>query len=248
MLYAGIARLGTVLPLREALKKQAGQGARLMTPVAAWYVSNVLIGAPPPDGGVGGRIAFKTGTSYGYRDAWSIGFDGKHTVGVWVGRPDGAPVPGLIGRAAAAPILFDAFSRIPTLPVPLPRAPEGVLSTTSAKLPPPLRHFQPGMRGGEGTQAGLHILFPPDGARIELRLTDEGPAPVPLKVTGAVAPLTILVNGMLASPQTRGNLLFQLKGPGFVRLTVIDGGGAVDSVLLRLETDSSAMTGVSAAR
>ena len=42
-----------------------------------------------------GRIAFKTGTSYGYRDAWSVGFDGRHTIGVWVGRPDGAPVPGL---------------------------------------------------------------------------------------------------------------------------------------------------------
>jgi penicillin-binding protein 1C len=130
--------------------------------------------------------------------------------------------------------------------VPPPRAPEGILSTTSAKLPPPLRHFQPGIRG-EGTQAGLRILFPPDGARIELRMTDEGLAPVPLKVVGAVAPLAILVNGMPASPQTRGNLFFQPKGPGFARLTVIDGRGAVDSVLLRLETDSSAMT-VSAAR
>ena len=88
-----------------------------MEPVAAWYVSNVLIGTPPPENGVPGRIAFKTGTSYGYRDAWSVGFDGKYTIGVWVGRPDGAPVPGLVGRAAAAPILFDAFARLPTPPV-----------------------------------------------------------------------------------------------------------------------------------
>ena len=71
-----------------------------MEPVAAWYVSNVLIGTPPPDNGVAGRIAFKTGTSYGYRDAWSLGFDSKYTIGVWVGRPDGAPVPRLIGRSA----------------------------------------------------------------------------------------------------------------------------------------------------
>ena len=69
-----------------------------MEPVAAWYVGNVLIGSPPPENGTPGRIAFKTGTSYGYRDAWSLGFDGKHTIGVWVGRPDGAPVPGT-GRA-----------------------------------------------------------------------------------------------------------------------------------------------------
>ena len=84
---------------------------RLIDPVAAWYVGNVLIGSPPPEHAAGGRIAYKTGTSYGYRDAWSVGYDGRRTIGVWVGRPDGAPVPGLIGRVAAAPILFDAFAR-----------------------------------------------------------------------------------------------------------------------------------------
>jgi hypothetical protein len=66
----------------------------------AWYVSNVLLGTLPPENGALGRIAFKTGTSYGYRNAWSIGFDDKHTIGIWVGCPDGAPVPGLVGRAA----------------------------------------------------------------------------------------------------------------------------------------------------
>ena len=100
MLYAGIADLGTVPPLRERLDTPVGEPQRLLSPVAAWYVSDVLRGSPPPENGVAGRIAFKTGTSYGYRDAWSVGFDGKHTIGVWVGRPDGAPVPGLIGREA----------------------------------------------------------------------------------------------------------------------------------------------------
>ncbi len=61
---------------------------------------------------VAGRIAYKTGTSYGYRDAWSVGFDRKHTIGVWVGRADNGAVPGLVGRLVAAPILFDAFARI----------------------------------------------------------------------------------------------------------------------------------------
>ena len=156
MLYAGIARLGTVLPLTEKASegpRAAGYKAdanRLMEPVAAWYVGNVLIGTPPPENGVPGRVAFKTGTSYGYRDAWSLGFDGRYTIGVWVGRPDGAPVPGLVGRMAAAPILFDAFARLPTQPSSLPRAPSGVLLATGAKLPPPLKFFQPGERGGAG--------------------------------------------------------------------------------------------------
>jgi penicillin-binding protein 1C len=249
MLYAGIARLGTVLPRRERLEppSKAVQGARLMEPVAAWYVSNVLIGTPPPENGAAGRIAFKTGTSYGYRDAWSVGFDGKYAIGVWVGRPDGAPVPGLVGRIVAAPILFDAFARLPTQPAPLPRAPSGVLVTTSAKLPPPLRHFAPGDRVGE-TQARLHILFPPDGARLDLRATEGGPAPVHLKVTGGVAPLTILVNGVPAPTQLRGNLFFQPEGPGFARVTAIDGSGAVDSVMLRLEEGATATMAAPAVR
>ena len=115
-----------------------------MEPVAAWYVGNILSGTPPPEHAPGGRIAFKTGTSYGYRDAWSVGFDGKRTIGVWVGRPDGAPVPGLTGRTAAAPILFDAFARSGKLPAALPAPPHGALFATNAKLPPPLRRFRPG--------------------------------------------------------------------------------------------------------
>ena len=127
MLYAGLARLGTTLPLTERVVEGAEPRVphRLIEPVAAWCVDNVLLGTPPPENAAGGRIAFKTGTSYGYRDAWSVGFDGKRTIGVWVGRPDGAPVPGLVGRAAAAPILFDAFARTGKLPAPLPPRTQG---------------------------------------------------------------------------------------------------------------------------
>ena len=238
MLYSGIARLGAALPLADCpadrSSAKGGEERRLMEPVAAWYVANILLGTPPPDNGAPGRIAFKTGTSYGYRDAWSVGFDGRHTIGVWVGRPDGAPVPGLIGRNAAAPILFDAFARLPTPPTALPGPPAGALmTTTNAKLPPPLKHFAASDRVGEG--GGLRILFPPDGARIELAEGNAGLAPVPLKLTGAVAPVTVLVNGNPAPAQARQNLFFKPQGPGFARVTVIDASGAVDSVQVRLE-------------
>ena len=100
MLYAGLARGGDAIALTERRDPLAAPAQRrLLDPVAAWYVGNVLIGTPPPENAAGGRIAFKTGTSYGYRDAWTVGFDGRRTVGVWVGRPDGAPVPGLVGRS-----------------------------------------------------------------------------------------------------------------------------------------------------
>ncbi|TFG85992.1 MAG: penicillin-binding protein 1C, partial [Hyphomicrobiales bacterium] len=107
MLYAGLARQGSVQPLVEQLDAPRPGAKCLLEPVAAWYVAKILQGSPPPESAAGGRIAFKTGTSYGYRDAWAVGFDGARTIGVWVGRPDGAPVTGLAGRTAAAPILFD---------------------------------------------------------------------------------------------------------------------------------------------
>jgi penicillin-binding protein 1C len=237
MLYCGLARLGTVPPLRERLDATAMPPRRLLSKTAAWYVGDVLLGSPPPENGVPGRIAFKTGTSYGYRDAWSVGFDGKHTIGVWVGRPDGAPVPGLIGREAAAPILFDSFARLGA-PTALPRPPAGVLMTSSAKLPPPLRRFHPA--AGANVATSLHILFPPDGARLDLSTTHGKLDPVPLKITGAVAPLTVFVNGFPIKQRQRGALFFTPDGPGFSQVTVIDSAGASDSVTVRVDDASAA--------
>jgi len=234
MLYTGLARLGAALPLVERSGVSAETPRRLLDPVAAWYVGNILIGAPPPDNAPHGRIAFKTGTSYGYRDAWAVGFDGRMTIGIWAGRPDGAPVPGLVGRTSAAPILFDAFARSGFAPASLPRAPKGAVFAASNKLPPPLQHF--------GARAGLaeaieppRIMFPPDGARLELATMNQ-PDAIALKIAGGRGPLTVMANGVPLTPQNgRRVLYFQPDGPGFVRLTVMDARGATDSVTVRLQ-------------
>jgi penicillin-binding protein 1C len=238
-LFAGLARQGTTVPLIERIAdgEEAAIPRRLLDPAAAWYVGHILLGTPPPENAAGGRIAFKTGTSYGYRDAWAVGFDGKRTIGVWVGRPDGAPVPGLVARVAAAPILFDAFARTGKLPAPLPPAPKGALVAATGKLPPPLQRFRPGALAGEGTEPQLRIMFPPNGARLELASDASGkPDPIALKVTGGAGPLTVLVNGQpLEAAPGRRTLFFEPDGPGFVRLTVMDGRGATDSVVVRLQ-------------
>ncbi len=188
-LYAALARGGDAFPLVHRLDvANNAQRVRLLDPVAAWYVGNILIGAPPPENASFGKIAFKTGTSYGYRDAWAIGFDGKRTIAIWVGRPDGQPVPGMIGRTAAAPILFDAFTRIAAKIEPLPAAPAGAIIASTAKLPLPLRRFAPPGESRTLTSAEppVKIVFPPNGAQVALERSDPAaePQPIAIKTNG----------------------------------------------------------------
>jgi penicillin-binding protein 1C len=235
MLYTGLARLGSALPLTEWEGQVAPSPRRLLGPVAAWYIGNILIGAPPPDNAPPGRIAFKTGTSYGYRDAWAVGFDGRMTIGVWIGRPDGASVPGLVGRVSAAPILFDAFARLGHPSVPLARAPQGTVFATPSRLPPPLQRFAPNAVPGEASGAP-RIMFPPNGARLELAGPRNDPDPIALKIAGGRSPLTVMVNGVpLPDNRGRHTLFFYPDGPGFARLTVMDARGLSDSVVVRLQ-------------
>ncbi|MBV8790998.1 MAG: penicillin-binding protein 1C, partial [Pseudolabrys sp.] len=234
MLYAGLARGGATCALVDRAE-QSVDTRRLIDPIAAWYVGNVLLGAPPPDNAPHGRIAFKTGTSYGYRDAWAVGFDGNMTIGVWVGRPDGAPVPGLIGRGSAAPILFDAFARSGDVAAPLSPPPKGAIIAATTKLPLPLQRYTAGLKSGE-TAERPHIMFPPDGARLEVGDVVDGLEPVALKVSGGVGNLTMLVNGVPSGTANgRHTLFFTPDGRGFFRLTVMDARGASDSVMVRVQ-------------
>ena len=239
-LYAGFARGGEAPALIERL-----DGAppiigpkRVTDAVAAFYIEDILRGAPPPTNALSGRIAFKTGTSYGFRDALAIGFDRATTIAVWVGRPDNGPTPGLIGRQAAAPILFDAFARLGRDIEPI-RSPKGVLRVaTSAELPPPLRHLR---RDAPKTIAAtaapaLKIAFPPDGARVDLGLRDGAKAELSLKALGGALPLTWFVNGApVGEPDLRRQSAWRPDGAGFARVSVIDARGATDSILVRVE-------------
>ena len=196
------ARRRGAAAVRAARRPAAGHRAerRVTDPVAAYYVADILRGAPPPANALNGRIAFKTGTSYGFRDALAIGFDRRTTIAVWVGRPDNGPTPGLIGREAAAPILFDAFERLGREHRVDPRA-EGRASraTITADLPPPLAPPAPGRAEDIGRvrrRRRSRSRFPPDGARIDLGLKEGAPDhPLALKALGGAPPFTWFVNG-----------------------------------------------------
>jgi penicillin-binding protein 1C len=189
-------------------------------------VASILAGAPGPDHASPGRFAFKTGTSYGYRDAWAVGFDGKHTIGVWVGRPDGAPVPGLVGVDAAAPILVDAFARLGGT-TPLRAAPPGIVESGAASLPQPLRRFRSPNTPGVAMSEPPEIAYPPRGVRVDLGIGAGDPMPLVLKARDGAPPYTWFVDGApIGSVSFGGTLSWEPKGPGFVNLLVIDANGA----------------------
>jgi len=154
----------------------------------------------PNDGPAG--VAWKTGTSWGGRDAWAFGFDRRDVVGVWVGRPDGTPMPAATGAALALPTLAHVFDLLPKSP--------------RAVAPPPIAAAQ---RGQAATDA-LRLLFPPPGAV----LSADGA--VTIRAMGGRRPLSFLVDGApLAAEPARREAAWRPPGPGFYRLTVLDADG-----------------------
>ena len=232
-IYASIARGGTAVALTDGVNAAATAeaGAPVLSPAAAWYVSDILSGTPPPINGSPGRIAFKTGTSYGYRDAWAIGYDGKHVVGVWVGRPDGTPVVGLSGIVTAAPILFEAFDHIGPKRTPLrPRPPDTIVATTQT-LPAPLRRFRVAGEAPEPDPDTPEIAYPQDGVSVDLGIRDGDPEPLMIKVRNGVPPFTFFVNGApIARVPFARQETWQPDGAGFVTLSVVDAAGKSDRV------------------
>lgn len=217
-LYAALARGGVTLPLR--VTGTGTGGGRLVSATAAWQVADILSGLPPPPGAPENRLAYKTGTSYGHRDAWAIGFDGRHVIGVWMGRADGSPVPGAFGGELAAPVLFQAFNRLKPQLDPLPPPPPATLLVSNAQLPAPLQRFRPRTAAFQAADAPS-VAFPPDGAQVELV---DGALLV--RVGGGKAPFTWLADGRPVAVATRArDTLLDLPGAGFVTLSVIDASG-----------------------
>ncbi len=237
-LYGGLATGGRSYPLRLLPGDRADGGVPLMSPVAAWYVTRALEEMPPPpnrlyasDGSKRRLIAYKTGTSYGFRDAWAIGYDRDYTIGIWVGRPDGSYAPDRMGRDWAAPILFAAFDLLPpamgasALLTPAGPPPAGAVIAQNAELPAALRRFRPAealLPAGPVVVDGPRLDFPQDGATLELGRGD-ALASLPLAATGGELPYLWLVNGaVLPASPFRRQAEWQPDGRGQARVTVMD--------------------------
>jgi penicillin-binding protein 1C len=209
-LYAALATDGTAAPLRLR-RDDAELRHDFLSSRAAATIAGVLT-QPFPDGGPPG-IAWKTGTSWGSRDAWAIGFDARHVVGVWFGRPDGTPLPGAIGRSLALPMLARVFDLLPAAPradAPRERAPREAPVSSKADA--------------------LRLLFPPQDAV----LAQDG-GPVVLRAMGGRRPLTFLVDGArLPANPARREVAWTPPGPGFDRLTILDADGTTARAAVRV--------------
>jgi penicillin-binding protein 1C len=231
MLYAALGDGGRAMPLRWLETAPADRGGfSLISEESAHEVLDILRGAPHPGGRMPAAltrgapdIAFKTGTSYGFRDAWAAGVSGGYTVVVWTGRADGAPREGITGREGALPLLFRVFDHL-TIYDP----PQSTISTQIADLsavPSTMRRF-------ESDQAP-HILFPPDQSEI---LADRGGRGFVLSAQGDGI-MTWYADGERVSRNAAGDVVWHPPGAGFYAIDVVDASGRHSRTRVRVLVD-----------
>jgi penicillin-binding protein 1C len=230
-LYAALGDGGRARPLVTDDIARFAFTRRFVRAETAERVIEILATSPHPAGRIPAQVArnapqvaFKTGTSYGFRDAWALGVSGGYAIGVWVGRPDGGPRPGATGRSEALPILFEAFDLIGAPPTP-----------SGAPREEPVAPALTRLESGDGEQ--LSILFPPSGA--EVLVLDYGPDSrgLSLSARGGRAPLVWYADGgRVDSESTSGRAIWRPAAPGFYDVTVVDADGESARVRVRIRS------------
>ena len=231
LLYAALGDGGVAKPLAwteaEAARRPGQGGVRLMRADTAAQILDILREAPAPRGRApsaltqrGPRMAFKTGTSYGFRDAVAAGVVGGYAVVVWPGGADGGARGGLTGRDAALPLLVDAADAIDA-PVSAPRpiapkaAPEGLRTLERA------------------VSEGPRLIFPPDGAAVQVDAL--GPRSRGLVLAASGEGLRWYVDGRpLAADPLSGRVVWRPATAGFYRLVVVDEQGRKAAAKVRV--------------
>lgn len=218
LLYAALGDAGIAKPLAwteaDAARNRRIGGRRLVRAEAARQVLDILRETPPPAGAGPTALlrdrpamAFKTGTSYGFRDALAAGVVGGYAVVVWTGRADGGARGGLTGRDSALPLLFQAADLLDAQPA----APRAIAPRAA---PPALRQLR--------TESdGPRLIFPPDGATVQV--DGFGPAGRGLALAAGGEALSWYVDGRpLPREPVGGRVLWRPEGPGFYQVTVVD--------------------------
>jgi len=215
VLYTALGNGGEAGPLRFKADAPEGDTYRLVTEDTAEELIDALRGAPVPRGfanmsGIG-RIAYKTGTSYGFRDSWAAGLAGDYAVIVWTGRPDGAPRPGATGRGSSAPLLFDIAATFADVR----------RDGRGADAPSALQTV------AAQTDNGPIILFPSSGT--DVIYTERG---MSISVDSEL-PVQLFVSGEPV-PREGGLAVWKPQEPGFYRVSAIDTQGRSTNADIRV--------------
>ena len=231
MLYAALGDDGVAKPLawteEDARAPERSPGTRLVRPEAARQVLDILREAPAPKGRApsaltrgGPSMAFKTGTSYGFRDAVAAGVVGGYAILVWTGRADGGARGGLTGRDAALPLLFDVADAVGA-PISAPRP----ITPKSAPL---------ALQKLRAADDGPRMIFPPDGAAVQVDAL--GPKARGLVLAAEGEGLTWYVEGQPLDPDPiSGRAIWKPAAPGFYKLSVVDAQGRRAQARVRIK-------------
>ena len=228
-LYTGLANGGEVIPLKWQASETQQKPRYMFGPTTAEDLTQILRFAPNPNGTLphwvkmnASPVAYKTGTSYGFRDTWAVGYTPEWTVVVWVGRPDGGVMPNQTGRKMAAPIMFDIFDH-------LPNEGSGFGYYKDPEVAAGLQNMiekTPAKTGPEFTFPvdGSVVLDPPRGRGINVTLREMS------KLT------SLYVNGEPVEP-TGKNWVWQPPSAGFYKLTGLDNQGHSQTISVRIVSD-----------
>jgi len=236
VLYAALGDGGVARPLVWNSDKlsRTTNGYRLMSADSAEKIKKILRDTPTPKGRMPARlsvnapeVAFKTGTSYGCRDAWAAGVSGEYAIIIWVGRADGAPRPGETGRKAALPILFEVADRA-----------AHHLGDSSTSTPKLSRERTQQARGAlanfDGETRPPEILFPPKNAELWAGAVDGSPARPFVFAGRGEGTLRWYVDGTPVMMDAGGMPTWQPSRAGFYRVSAVDPVGRATSVQIRV--------------
>ncbi|MAK61462.1 MAG: penicillin-binding protein 1C [Ponticaulis sp.] len=238
LLYSGLGDNGVMKPLNwteaDVVAKADKPGHRFMSASSASELIEVLKSAPSPAGRMPSKltqnapeIAFKTGTSYGFRDAWAAGVARGYAVVVWVGRADGAPRPDETGRKSALPVLFNIFDRVASELAPAGPAEDRLMSEHSSDPKFAMSRFS-------GRDDPPMILFPPENAVLMAKRDDHPNRGFVLAGRGE-GDLNWFVNGVPVGLDPAGAPLWVPEGPGFYDLSAVDEYGRESRVAVRVQ-------------
>ncbi|HEX2528954.1 MAG TPA: penicillin-binding protein 1C [Geminicoccus sp.] len=227
--YGAIAGDGQVRQPRMMPGQTVPSDRPLLTPAAAAALRSILAQVPRPIGARPDRVlAYKTGTSFRFKDGWAIGFDGRHAAGVWVGRSDAAPCArACSGLGGAAPILAAIFDLVE--PAPLPPAPAD--SPFLGDPPAALARLDQ-LAGQPDAGPPLRLEFPADASVLEAGRADA----VPLRAAGGRLPYRWYVEGapLAAGATRRRETVWRSPGPGWNEIMVVDADGRAARARVRL--------------